>query len=103
MDRRTLLLYGIASLIGVVAVSARAEMATRLPRVVFISGGTEAGARPATESFLDGMRQAGQVQGQTVQIDFRFAERDPARVRASYHAFLWKRLKAPRPFVPGGQ
>jgi hypothetical protein len=32
-----------------------------------------------------------------------FPNEDPARVRASYHAFLWKRLKAPRPFVPGGQ
>lgn len=26
---------------------------------------------------------------------------DPARSRAAYVAFLWKRLKAPRPFVPG--
>jgi hypothetical protein len=32
-----------------------------------------------------------------------FPNEDPARVRASYHAFLWKRLKAPRPFVPGSQ
>jgi hypothetical protein len=26
----------------------------------------------------------------------------PARLRAAYHAFLWKRLKAPRPFIPFG-
>jgi hypothetical protein len=30
-----------------------------------------------------------------------FAGEDPERVRARYSAFLWKRLKAPRPFVPG--
>lgn len=82
MDRRTFLVCGIASLIPVVAVSAPAETATRLPRVVMVVGGTEANARPFTESFLDGMRQAGQVHGQTVQIDFRFGERDPARVQA---------------------
>jgi hypothetical protein len=27
------------------------------------------------------------------------SEASPARQRAAYHAFLWKRLKAPRPFV----
>jgi len=32
-----------------------------------------------------------------------FPGEDPARVRAGYHAFLWKRLKAPRPFVPTGE
>ncbi|MET0411423.1 MAG: hypothetical protein ABW217_08995, partial [Polyangiaceae bacterium] len=29
-----------------------------------------------------------------------FPEQDPERVRAAYVAFLWKRLKPPRPFVP---
>jgi hypothetical protein len=32
---------------------------------------------------------------------FDSTNREPsARVRAAYHAFLWKRLKAPRPFIP---
>ena len=82
IDRRTLLLCGVASLLPAVTFSALAQTATRPPRVVMIVGGNEANARPFTESFLDGMRQAGQVQGRTVQIDVRFADRDPARVRA---------------------
>ncbi len=28
------------------------------------------------------------------------AEANAARARATYEAFLWKRLKPPRPFVP---
>jgi hypothetical protein len=28
------------------------------------------------------------------------APEDPAQARAAYEAFLWKRLKAPRPFIP---
>ncbi|MCB9559790.1 MAG: hypothetical protein H6708_05225 [Kofleriaceae bacterium] len=27
---------------------------------------------------------------------------EPARLRAAYHAFLWKRLRAPRPWLPPG-
>jgi HipA-like protein len=30
-----------------------------------------------------------------------FPDQDAERTRAAYVAFLWKRLKAPRPFVPG--
>ena len=82
MNGQTLLLCGLASLLPAVAVSAGAQTVPRPPLVVMILGANEEGARPFTESFLDGMRQAGQVQGRTVQIDVRFGDRDPARVRA---------------------
>lgn len=74
MNRRTLLLCGLVSLLPAVALPAIAQTATKLPRVVMILGGTEATASPFGASFLEGMRQAGQVRGQTVQIDFRYAE-----------------------------
>jgi putative ABC transport system substrate-binding protein len=74
MYRRTILLCGVTSLLAVVAFSAIAQTATKLPRVVMIIGGTEASSGPFVESFLEGMRQAGQVRGRTVQIDLRYAE-----------------------------
>jgi hypothetical protein len=33
-------------------------------------------------------------------LDAAFPEDEPRRIRAAYVAFLWKRLRAPRPFVP---
>jgi len=81
MDRRTLLLSGLASLLSAVAFPARAQAAPP-PRAVVISGGTEENSRLFTESFLEGMRQAGQVEGRTVQIDLRYSDGDPARMRA---------------------
>jgi putative ABC transport system substrate-binding protein len=45
-------------------------------------GTTEEGARPFKESFLDGMRQAGQIEGRTVQVDVLYGDGDPARLRA---------------------
>ena len=74
MYRRGLLLCGMTSLLAAVAFSAIAQTATKLPRVVMILGGTETSAGPFAESFLEGMRQAGQVRGRTVQIDLRYAE-----------------------------
>jgi hypothetical protein len=34
-------------------------------------------------------------------IEAAFPAADAARLRATYAAFLWKRLKPPRPFIPG--
>src|SRR5882672_3344096 len=81
MYRQTLVLYGLAFLLPAVAFSALAQTTTRPPRVVMIVGGNEANARPFTESFLDGMRQAGQIEGRTVQIDVLYGEGDPVRMR----------------------
>ncbi|MFO1303884.1 MAG: ABC transporter substrate-binding protein [Burkholderiales bacterium] len=61
-------------MLAAVAFSAVAQTATKLPRVVVVLGGTEASNGPFVESFLDGMGQAGQIRGGTVQIDLRFAE-----------------------------
>lgn len=74
MYRRGLLLCGMTSLLAALAFSAVAQTATKLPRVVMILGGTETSAGPFAESFLEGMRQAGQIPGRTVQIDLRYAE-----------------------------
>ena len=74
MHRRTLLLCGLASLLPAVAFPAIAQTATQPPRVVLILYRPEASGRPFAESFLDGMRQAGQVQGRTVQTDVLYVE-----------------------------
>lgn len=97
MYRRTLLLCGIASLLPAVAFSAIAQTATKLPRVVMILGGTEASAGPFAESFLEGMRQTGQVRGRTVQIDIRYVEF--AGVRALIHEVV---AESPAVLVVGG-
>jgi putative ABC transport system substrate-binding protein len=82
MDRRNLLLCGLASLLSAAAFLAGAQTAARPPRVVMVLGGNEENTRPFKESFLDGMRQAGQIEGRAVQIDVLYSDGDPARMRA---------------------
>jgi putative ABC transport system substrate-binding protein len=82
MDRRTLFLCGLASLLSAAAFLAGAQTAAQLPLVVMLLGGKEEGNRPFKASFLDGMRQAGQIEGRTVQIDVLHGDGDPARMRA---------------------
>ena len=81
MDRRTLLLCWLASLLSVAASLAGAQTAARPPRVVMLIGLNEEGGRPFKESFLDGMRQAGHIEGRTVRVDVRYGDSDPSRLR----------------------
>jgi putative ABC transport system substrate-binding protein len=97
MNRRTLLLCGLASLLPAIVFSAIAQTGTQPPRVVMILYGPDPKAGPFVESFLDGMRQAGQVQGRTVQIDVRYAQ--PAGMRALINETI---AQSPAVLVVGG-
>jgi len=82
MDRRRVLLWCIAPWLVARAKSVGAQTATRLPRVVIVLGGREATYTPFKESFFEGLRRAGQVEGRTVEIDVRYGGGDPARTRS---------------------
>jgi len=82
IDRRTLLICGLASWLSAAAFLAPAQTGGRQPHVVVVLGGNEERDRPFKESFLSGMREAGQIEGRTVQIEVLHAGGDPARMRA---------------------
>lgn len=72
-------MLGLVTLGAMSSISTAAPRATGPPRVVLITNGTEAGFRPFAESFLQGMRQLGHVEGKTFRLDIRYANREPAR------------------------
>ena len=82
MDRRRVLLCCIAPWLVAGAKSVGAQTATLLPRVVMVLGGREETYKPFKESFVEGLRQAGQIEGRTVQIDVRYGGGDPVRTRS---------------------
>src|SRR5262249_26733714 len=72
---------GAVALLGVAA-APPAGGQTPLPRVAMVLSNTEDDHRPFVESFREGMRQAGQVEGRTFRLDTRFAGGDPDRLLA---------------------
>jgi putative ABC transport system substrate-binding protein len=97
MHRRALLICGLAALVSGVAIPARAQIATSVPRVVIVLGGTEESAGPFVQSFLEGVRQTGLIPGRNVQIDARYAEF--ASVRALIQQIV---AESPTVLVVGG-
>ena len=45
-------------------------------------GANEDVGRPFQEAFLDGLREAGQIEGRTVRVDVLYGDGDPARLQA---------------------
>lgn len=76
--RRALLLFCFLLPLGSAPlVSAQANAGP--PRVIMVLGGNEVVTRPFRESFLDGMRQAGQVEGRTFVVQWRYGSGEAAR------------------------
>lgn len=76
-------LIAASALLAALAVPASAQTTEPgLPRVVVVSSGDEAGHRPFKESFLKGMRDAGQIEGRTFRLEIKYADRNPRRVPA---------------------
>jgi putative ABC transport system substrate-binding protein len=94
MDRRKLLLYALSSWVVTALASAEAQTTPALPRVAMILGGSTENTQPWRESFLEGMRQAGQVDGRTFVLQVRYSSGEAAR-----NAALIREAVAERPDV----
>ena len=76
------------------AVTGNAQTNVAAPRIVWVSNLGEQQNQSFKASFLDGMRQAGQVEGRTFQLVVRHASGDPGRAVA-----LIRETVAERPAV----
>lgn len=94
MKRRELTLGLLAIGIAIATHAGAQTAASPLPRVVIISGGDEASFRPFGDRFLHGMRELGQAEGRTFQLEVQYARGDPART-----ATLIREAVAGRPDV----
>jgi putative ABC transport system substrate-binding protein len=85
-SRRCVLLLCVSVWLTAAGAVASAQTAKTPARVVFILAGTEEQSRPFKESLLEGMRQAGQIEGQTFVLVTRNAgppDRVPALIQQS--------------------
>src|SRR3954469_16939626 len=79
--RTSLVLAGAGLLAGCTSVPVLPTSGRRMPRIGFLSP-VGAGPGPATDAFLGGLRDLGYVEGQSIAIDWRFAEGQDERLPA---------------------
>src|SRR5205807_8031706 len=54
--------------------SAEAQQAKKIPRIGFLTLGSVSLPSPLQEAFRDGLHQLGYIEGQNIQIEYRYAE-----------------------------
>ena len=70
MDRRRFLLTSLAGSVAA-ALAAEAQYASRIPRIAFLTT-TSPGGSPATDAFVQRLRELGYVEGQSIVIEWRW-------------------------------
>jgi putative ABC transport system substrate-binding protein len=70
----------LSILLFMLCVSAEAQQSKKLTRIGFASSGSISSIKPFVQGFLDGLREAGYVEGQNIVVEWRSAEGDLERV-----------------------
>jgi ABC-type uncharacterized transport system substrate-binding protein len=83
----------LAAIVASAAPEAHSDV-SHLPRVVVVSNGDEANARPFVDRFDQGMKALGHVEGRTFRLEILYANLEPARADS-----LIKQAVASRPRV----
>ncbi len=79
MDRRTFT-RGLVSAILVIAVPARGQSASNVRRIGYLSSGTRGSDAHVVAALLAGLRERGWVEGQNLQVEYRWADGDVSRL-----------------------
>jgi len=63
--------------------SAEAQQTGKMWRIGYLTGGSRTGAEAREEAFRQGLRELGYVQGKNLTVEYRYAEANAERLRAS--------------------
>jgi putative ABC transport system substrate-binding protein len=71
----------VAVVLLALGVTAEAQQPTKIPRIGYLSGGFPSAGAPRTDSFRQGLRELGYVEGKNLVIEYRYAEGKRDRLR----------------------
>ncbi|TMA96247.1 MAG: hypothetical protein E6J74_09020 [Deltaproteobacteria bacterium] len=72
----------IAFVLVVTGAAAEAQQPAKVPRIGYLTGATPDGQSARIESFRQGLRELGYVEGKNIVIEYRYAELKPDRLPA---------------------
>jgi putative ABC transport system substrate-binding protein len=82
MERASWSLILIAAVLLTVAMVAKAQQPTKVPRIGYLTGASPSSMSARTEAFRQGLRELGYVEGKNIVIEYRYAEEKLDRLPA---------------------
>jgi putative ABC transport system substrate-binding protein len=74
MSSQKVICFAVCALLLVISASAEPQQSTRVPRIGYLSGSSPSADAMRHEAFRQGLRELGYVEGETIAIEWRFAE-----------------------------
>ena len=74
MSSQKVLCFAVCALLLVISASAEPQQSIRVPRIGYLSGSSPSADAMRHEAFRQGLRELGAVEGETIVIEWRFAE-----------------------------
>jgi putative ABC transport system substrate-binding protein len=74
--------FTLCALFLALCAAAQAEQPTKVPRIGYLTGATPDGQSSRIESFRQGLRDLGYVEGKNIVVEYRYGELRPDRVPA---------------------
>ena len=81
-NQKWMAIFAIALTLVFGGVEARAQQATKVPRIGYLTGATRKGQSARIESFRQGLRELGYAEGKNIVIEYRYAEEKQDRLSA---------------------
>ena len=66
--------FALSALLFALCLSTEAQQAEKVPRIGFLGSGSSTSMSSRTDSFRQGLRELGYVEGKNIKIDYRYAE-----------------------------
>jgi len=82
MSNNKLTSFVLSAMLFALCVPAAAQQPTKVPRIGYLTGATPDGQSHRIESFRQGLREFGYVEGKNIAIEYRYAELKPDRLPA---------------------
>ena len=70
---RKITVLAVAALVFALCFSAEAQQPKKIPRIGYLTLSSSSPS-PSKEAFRDGLRQLGYIEGQSIHVDYRYAE-----------------------------
>src|SRR6266545_6899485 len=80
--RHSVLAVALCAMLIAPGVSAEAQQPKKIPRIGYLTLGSSSPPSPLQEAFRDGLRQLGYVEGQNIQVEYRYAAGKAERLDA---------------------
>src|SRR5678816_1914644 len=92
IPQHSVLIVAFCTILFTLCISAEAQQPAKIPLVRYVSGaGTTSGGR-SIETFRQGLKDLGYIEGKNIEVEYRYPEGGPQRIRSALQELVQRKV-----------